>query len=101
MADGFRIDLRKLGGKLPDGVVATSAAGLQRSRVVKARSVKLKGIPTTSGGRVTVQALDGLRRGRPARARFARTAKGSTRFGRLGRCRTAGSRIVCRGRAGS
>ena len=82
-------------------VVATSAGGLQRSRLVKARSTKLKGIPATSGGRVTVQALDSLRRGRPARARFARTAKGSTRFGRLARCRTKGSRIACRGRAGS
>jgi hypothetical protein len=82
-------------------VVAASAGGLQRSRLVRGRSAKLGGIPATNGGRVTVQALDSLRRGRPAHARFERTANRSTRFGKLGRCRTAGSRIACRGRSRS
>jgi hypothetical protein len=66
--------------------------------VQSSRRANLKGIPATSGGRVTVQALGNIRRGRPARARFVRTAKGSTRFGKLARCRAAGRRVVCRAR---
>jgi hypothetical protein len=49
---------------------------------------------------VTVQALDSIRRGRLARERFTRTAKGTTRFEKLTRCRAAGRRIACRGRSG-
>jgi hypothetical protein len=61
-------------------VVATTSGAGQRIVRTRGRRATLKRIPKSSAGRVSVRAVATLRQGKPASARFPRTAKRKTRF---------------------
>lgn len=77
-------------------VVASSSGTGSRMRGTRGRRAVVRGIGRSSAGRVTVRAVDRLRAGPPAKARFRRTSRRKTRFGPLGRCRVVRARTVCR-----
>jgi hypothetical protein len=81
-------------------VVASATGDGSTMRRTGARRSVIKGIERSSAGRVTVRAVDRLREGPPADARFRRTARRTTRFGPLGRCRIRGTKTACRTRGG-
>lgn len=76
----LRVSWAKVAGAERYEVVATTSGERQRIRRVRGRRTTLKRLPRSSAGRITVRAVAELRQGRPARARFNRTARRKTRF---------------------
>ncbi len=92
----LRIAWERVAGAERYQVVATPSAGSQRIRVTRKRSATLKGVAAASAGRVSVRAVARLRQGRPANARFIRSAQRTTRLGPLARCKPSKARFVCK-----
>lgn len=76
----LRVSWAKVAGAERYEVVTTASGERQRIRRVHGRRTTLKRLPRSSAGRITVRAVAELRQGRPARARFNRTARRETRF---------------------
>lgn len=95
-ATSLHVSWAKVPGARRYEVVASSSDEGSSMRRTRGQRAVIKGIGKSSAGRVTVRAVDRLRDGRPAKARFRRTAPRKTRFGPLGRCRAQRTKTVCR-----
>lgn len=94
----LRVSWARVAGARRYELVVSSSGDGSRVRRTRGRRAVIKGIEKSSAGRVTVRAVDRLREGRPAKARFRRTARRKTRFAPLGRCRIQRARTFCRTR---
>ncbi len=91
----LRVTWRRVPGATRYHVVATPRGGAQRIAVTRAPRATLRGVAPSSPGVVSVRALDALRRGRPARARFRAAVRRANRLAPLPRCRRR-ARLRCR-----